>query len=96
MIAEPESEDREDADERNKRKRLERALDEALKSTFPASDPVSVEQPTPRSAVPDRVRIEISEVRARQGVTGHNVRYVLAFGIAGAIVALMMVIYLLN
>jgi len=93
VIAEPKSEDREDADERNKRRRLERALDEALKSTFPASDPFSVEQPTPRSV--DRLRTETSEVRARQVVTGHNVRYVLAFGIAGAIVALI-VIYLLN
>jgi len=25
---------------------------------------------------------------ARQGVTGHNVRYVLAFGLAGAVIAL--------
>ena len=95
MIAEPKSEDREDADERNKRRRLERALDEALKGTFPASDPVSVEQPTPYAADLDRTMIETSEVRVRQGVTGHNVRYVLAFGIAGAIVALI-VIYLLN
>ena len=30
----------------------------------------------------------ISGVRARQGVTGHNVRYVLAFGLVGAIIAL--------
>jgi hypothetical protein len=30
----------------NKRRRQEEALDEALKNTFPASDPVSVEQPT--------------------------------------------------
>ena len=37
--------------------------------------------------------IVISEVRARQGVTGHNVRYVLGFGLAGAIIALM-VLYL--
>jgi hypothetical protein len=95
VIAEPKSEDQEDADERNKRKRLERALDEALKSTFPASDPFSVEQPMPYAADLDRAMIETSEVRARQGVTGHNVRYVLAFGIAGAIVALML-IYLLN
>jgi hypothetical protein len=29
-----------------------------------------------------------SKVRARQGVTGHNVRYVLGFGLAGAIIAL--------
>ena len=30
---------------RSKRRREEEALDEALKNTFPASDPVSVEQP---------------------------------------------------
>jgi hypothetical protein len=54
VIAEPKSEDREDADERNKRKRLERALDEALKCTFPASDPFSVEQPMPYAADLDR------------------------------------------
>jgi hypothetical protein len=30
---------------RCERKRHEKALDEALKNTFPASDPVSVEQP---------------------------------------------------
>ena len=33
---------------RDKRKRLEKALDEALKNTFPASDPVSIEQPAGR------------------------------------------------
>ena len=38
-------------------------------------------------------RLKISEVRARQGATGHNVRYVLGFGLAGAIIA-MTVIYL--
>ena len=43
---------------------------------------------------PDAKRpIVMSEVRARQGVTGHNVRYVLGFGLAGAIIALM-VLYL--
>ena len=30
---------------RDKRRRQEEALDDALKNTFPASDPVSVEQP---------------------------------------------------
>jgi hypothetical protein len=29
--------------------------------------------------------------RARQGVTGHNVRYVLGFGIAGIVVAFLIV-----
>ena len=28
----------------------------------------------------------INTTRARQGVTGHNVRYVLAFGIAGVVI----------
>ena len=43
---------------------------------------------------PDAERpIVMSEVRARQGVIGHNVRYVLGFGLAGAIIALT-VIYL--
>src|ERR1700746_2022734 len=32
------------------RRRQEEALDEALKNTFPASDPVSVEQPTTSGA----------------------------------------------
>jgi hypothetical protein len=35
--------------EDEKRMRLERALDEALANTFPASDPVSIEQPGPQS-----------------------------------------------
>ena len=30
---------------KRERRRQEKALDEALKNTFPASDPVSVEQP---------------------------------------------------
>jgi len=32
------------------RQRQEEALDDALKNTFPASDPVSIEQPTPPAA----------------------------------------------
>jgi hypothetical protein len=35
----------------------------------------------------------ISGERARQGVTGHNVRYVLGYGLAGAVIALT-VLYL--
>jgi hypothetical protein len=31
---------------------------------------------------------------ARQGVTGHNVRYVLGFGLAGAIISFMVVGFL--
>jgi hypothetical protein len=38
---------------------------------------------------PDAERpIVMTGVRARQGVTGHKVRYVLGFGLAGAIIAL--------
>ena len=32
--------------------------------------------------------------QARQGVTGHNVRYVLAFGLAGAVIGLMVIGFL--
>jgi hypothetical protein len=42
-------------DERERRHE-ENALDEALKDTFPASDPVSVEQPTPPAADRDRAK----------------------------------------
>jgi hypothetical protein len=44
MSAEPKQHHHKDRDKRERR-RDERALDEALKDTFPASDPVSVEQP---------------------------------------------------
>jgi hypothetical protein len=33
------------------------------------------------------VPVNVSKTRARGGVTGHNVRYVLAFGLAGVIIA---------
>jgi len=39
--------------------------------------------------------IVLSETRARQGITGHNVRYVLAFGLAGALIVLV-VVYLFH
>jgi hypothetical protein len=47
-----------DVSARDKRERAhqENALDEALKDTFPASDPVSVEQPTPPAADRDRAK----------------------------------------
>lgn len=32
----------------------------------------------------------LDATRARQGVTGHNVRYVLAFGIAGVIIVFVL------
>ena len=58
MIAKPKRklhQDDNDRDERERR-RQEKALDEALNNTFPASDPVSVEQPTPPAADRDRAK----------------------------------------
>ena len=43
-----------DRAKRARRQHQEEALDDALKNTFPASDPVSIEQPTPPAADPDR------------------------------------------
>ena len=59
MIAAPKFKPPQDDDERNERERrhLEQALDEALENTFPASDPVSMEQPVPPAADRDRTEI---------------------------------------
>jgi len=46
MIADPKRKPQQDHGDSDKRRRQEEALDEALENTFPASDPVSVEQPT--------------------------------------------------
>jgi hypothetical protein len=46
MMADPKRKPHQGDDHSDKRRRQEDALDEALKNTFPASDPVSVEQPT--------------------------------------------------
>jgi hypothetical protein len=40
----------------DERELQENALDEALRDTFPASDPVSIEQPTPSAADRDRAK----------------------------------------
>ena len=39
-----------------------------------------------RSDAPNNQRTVLPTQRARQGVTGHNVRYVLSFGIAAIVV----------
>ena len=44
------------ARDKRERRHQENALDEALRDTFPASDPVSVEQPTPPAADRDRAK----------------------------------------
>jgi hypothetical protein len=49
MIADPKRKPHQDDGDSDKRRRQEEALDEALENTFPASDPVSVEQPTTTS-----------------------------------------------
>jgi hypothetical protein len=46
MIGDPKRKPHQDNGDSDKRRRQEEALDEALENTFPASDPVSVEQPT--------------------------------------------------
>ena len=58
VIAEVTRKPHQDDSARDKRERAhqENALDEALKDTFPASDPVSVEQPTPPAADRDRAK----------------------------------------
>jgi nicotinate phosphoribosyltransferase len=56
MIADPKRRPRQNQVERDTRERArqEEALDDALRNTFPASDPVSVEQPAPtRKSSPD-------------------------------------------
>ena len=58
VVAEAKRKPHRDDSPRDKRERMhqENALDEALKDTFPASDPVSVEQPTPPAADRDRAK----------------------------------------
>ena len=45
MIIEPKRKPHKDDGARTEREHQEEELDEALKNTFPASDPVSIEQP---------------------------------------------------
>ena len=37
--------------------------------------------------------VVLDKVRARQGVTGHNVRYVLGFGLVAVIIALAIILF---
>jgi len=45
MIIEPKRKPHEDDRDRSEREYQEEQLDEALENTFPASDPISIEQP---------------------------------------------------
>ena len=58
MLAEPKRKRHQNDSARDERERRhqENALDEALKDTFPASDPVSFEQPTPPAADRDKAK----------------------------------------
>ena len=58
VVAEAKRKPHRDDSAREKRERThqENALDEALKDSFPASDPVSFEQPTPPAADCDRAK----------------------------------------
>jgi hypothetical protein len=56
MIADQKLEPHQDAGASDERTRQEEALDDALMNTFPASDPVSVEQPTLPATNHDRLR----------------------------------------
>ena len=57
MIAKPKRKHHQDDRDERERRHQEKALDEALNNTFPASDPVSVEQPAPPTADRDRAKI---------------------------------------
>ena len=41
---------------------------------------------------PEKPPAVVANIPARQGVTGHNVRYVLLFGVAGAVTALAIIL----
>ena len=58
MIADPKRKSHQAEYDRDQRERRhqEEALDDALKNTFPASDPVSVVQPVPPAADRDRIK----------------------------------------
>ena len=53
-------------------------------NTLDTKQATNRDRPSPQAATPPIT----STVAARQGVTGHNVRYVLTFGLVGAICAL--------
>jgi hypothetical protein len=69
------------------------ALDDALKDTFPASDPVAMLEPS--GAAPERP-VVAPQVEARGGVTGNNVRYVLGYGLAGVVIAFIVIYFIYN
>jgi hypothetical protein len=57
----------------------------------PDYDDKTDEAPVPPPARAGRVAPVLEPTEARQGVTNHNVRYVLAFGVLGVVVAFALV-----
>ena len=41
----------------------------------------------------EEIPVVLDKVRAREGVTGHNVRYVLGFGLAAVIIAFAIILF---
>ena len=62
--------DEAERDERERRRRQEEALDEALSNSFPASDPVSIEQPAPPSSDRACWRLPGQEIADLPGAPG--------------------------
>jgi hypothetical protein len=71
MNAGPKRDPHEDDPAESARRHQEEALDDALENTFPASDPVSIEQPTARYQIryADSRRVECDPHRLRNGGT---------------------------
>jgi hypothetical protein len=67
---------------RNAPAELSRRSDASRDEDFATEDRVNVET---RRNETDGAEV-VNTTRARQGVTGHNVRYVLTFGIAGVVI----------
>src|SRR5216684_2285721 len=57
MIADPKRKPHQDDGDSDKHRRQEEALDEALENTFPASDPVSLEQPLTSGRAGRKMRV---------------------------------------
>jgi hypothetical protein len=58
----------------------------STRTTGSAPDQYSRQDQLDSSDAPNNERTVLPTQRARQGVTGHNVRYVLSFGIAAVVV----------
>jgi hypothetical protein len=59
----------------------------------PVKTPPSANDRGDRSRTTNETPIVVDEVDARQGVTGHNVRYWLGFGLAAVIIAFAVILF---